>query len=299
MEVTHSARNYAALDGMRGYAAVLVSLTHFVGFYALGFRGLNVERATYVSVPHAVDALFLWLYLNMQSLYILLTISGFMVCRMVMRSSYRGYGHFLLARSVRIYPPLLFSLGFAVAELLGADPAHRRSRRAFRAVLHRLHPAGLHDGLPAARQDGLQRRRAATRVLDSPPGLPWQGVLFVLPPARAAHPRGLRRSRAAGRALVRSGWCRASNPAPRHLLGDGRGVGDPRFPRGGDDLFSLAAFQPLEGARFHRGRGFRTGIGLPGLSTAAPARDSPPATAFQPPPSAVRRPGLERGVKPP
>src|SRR5258706_2186788 len=115
MEVTHSARNYAALDGMRGYAAVLVSLTHFVGFYALGFRGLNVERATYVSVPHAVDALFLWLYLNMQSLYILLTISGFMVCRMVMRSSYRGYGHFLLARSVRIYPPLLFSLGFAVA----------------------------------------------------------------------------------------------------------------------------------------------------------------------------------------
>jgi peptidoglycan/LPS O-acetylase OafA/YrhL len=112
---TAATRNYAALDGIRGYAAVLVSVTHFTGFYAAGFRGLDVERATYASVPSATDAAYLWLYLSMQSLYILLTISGWMVCRMVMRPSYGGYRRFLASRALRIYPPLLFSLAFAVA----------------------------------------------------------------------------------------------------------------------------------------------------------------------------------------
>jgi peptidoglycan/LPS O-acetylase OafA/YrhL len=107
-------RNYAALDGIRGYAAVLVSVTHFTGFYAAGFRGWEVERATYATVPSITDAAYLWLYLSMHSLYILLTISGYMVCRMVMRPSYGGYRRFLAARALRIYPPLLFSLFFAL-----------------------------------------------------------------------------------------------------------------------------------------------------------------------------------------
>src|SRR5437588_11075701 len=108
-------KNYAALDGIRGYAAILVTLIHFAGFYANGFRQLNVAEATYMSVPSVTDGILLWLSLNLQSVYILLTISGYMVCRMVMRQSYAGYGRFIVARAARIYPLLLFSLAFAVA----------------------------------------------------------------------------------------------------------------------------------------------------------------------------------------
>ena len=110
-----SNKNYSALDGIRAYAAILVSLTHFVGAYGTGFRGMHMERLSYTTLATPLDGLFLWLFLNMHSVYILLTISGFMVCRMVMRPSYSGYWHFIAARGARIYPPLIFSLLFAAA----------------------------------------------------------------------------------------------------------------------------------------------------------------------------------------
>jgi exopolysaccharide production protein ExoZ len=110
-----SAKKYAALDGIRGYAAILVTLTHFVLAYTAGFRGLSLDRFNYASLPNSGDRIFLWLAMNMQSLYILLTISGFMVCRMVLRQTYPGYFRFLVGRSLRIYPPFIFSLLFALA----------------------------------------------------------------------------------------------------------------------------------------------------------------------------------------
>jgi exopolysaccharide production protein ExoZ len=111
-------KNYDALDGIRGYAVVLVSLTHFAAAYALSYRALTIEHATYLGLPNPTDKLFLWFYLSMQSLYILLTISGYMVCRMIMRPTYPGYARFILARGARIYPPLLFGLVFAVTIFL-------------------------------------------------------------------------------------------------------------------------------------------------------------------------------------
>jgi peptidoglycan/LPS O-acetylase OafA/YrhL len=114
MDAPASSKNYAALDGIRGYAVILVSLTHFTGLYVAAYRGFSLERVTYASLDTPTDRLYLWLFLGQQSLYILLTISGYMVCRMVVRPSYAGYLRFILARGARIYPPLLFGLLFAL-----------------------------------------------------------------------------------------------------------------------------------------------------------------------------------------
>ena len=105
----------------------MILVTHFVGFYAVAFRRLNVEQATYVALADATDRVLLWLYLNMQCLYILLAISGYMVCRMVVRPSYAGYKRFILARGARIYPPLLFGLKFSVAIYVSSGQPTDRS----------------------------------------------------------------------------------------------------------------------------------------------------------------------------
>jgi len=108
-------KSFSAIDGIRGFAAVLVTLTHFVGAYAAIFRHIDLQQANFGNTPGFFDKILLWLFLNMHSLDILFVVSGFMVCRMVLRPSYPGLAGFLWARCMRIYPPLLVSLLFAVA----------------------------------------------------------------------------------------------------------------------------------------------------------------------------------------
>jgi peptidoglycan/LPS O-acetylase OafA/YrhL len=98
-------RTSAALDGLRGFSAFVVLLSHFNQIFILPVVGLNGPIHLIPSVLSSYAVLFFFV------------LSGFVIASSVVRNinknSYFNSVDFLISRIARIYPPYLFALFFS------------------------------------------------------------------------------------------------------------------------------------------------------------------------------------------
>jgi peptidoglycan/LPS O-acetylase OafA/YrhL len=113
------ARRIVAMEGLRGYATLLVFFVHALVQYDLAFHGVNLgdiygQTAGSVWQTYPVrDALLLWLQKAHYGVDLFFLLSGFLIYRVVARH-HENYGRFLWKRVLRIYPAFLASLLVAV-----------------------------------------------------------------------------------------------------------------------------------------------------------------------------------------
>ncbi len=111
---TGSGRNNA-LDGLRGVAVLLTFLVHFNGLYLVSFRGGSPDVIPFAAWHDPFDKVLFWLYHSHHGVYIFFVLSGFLICRIVMRAGSFNYGTFLKRRVFRIYPAFLLALALCLA----------------------------------------------------------------------------------------------------------------------------------------------------------------------------------------
>lgn len=102
-----------ALDGLRGYAVVLVFFVHFAGGYLVR-RGGNPDVVPFTGWTGAFDKVLYWLYSSHHGVLLFFVLSGFLITRMVVDNPRFEYRHFLQRRIVRIYPAFLLAMALTV-----------------------------------------------------------------------------------------------------------------------------------------------------------------------------------------
>jgi exopolysaccharide production protein ExoZ len=102
---THSTR-LAALDGLRGYAVLLVFMVHFWGAYATSI-GVNVDTATF-SGGDWLTRIMMYLSRSHYGVDIFFVLSGLLIGMALQRPDLR-IRDFLLHRVARIYPAFLLA----------------------------------------------------------------------------------------------------------------------------------------------------------------------------------------------
>jgi peptidoglycan/LPS O-acetylase OafA/YrhL len=95
------------MDGLRGYAVLLVFCVHQFG-YAAQFVGRDLTAKT--SGFDAVDLVLLWLINSNYGVYLFFALSGFLIGRMLLAAKPPTYWTFIARRFARIYPAFLLSL---------------------------------------------------------------------------------------------------------------------------------------------------------------------------------------------
>ena len=95
------------LDGVRGYAVLLVFYVHQFG-YAANYLGRDLN-APLGNMDNA-DRFLLWLVNSNYGVYLFFVLSGFLIGRMLIAPSPLPYRTFIVRRFVRIYPAFLLSL---------------------------------------------------------------------------------------------------------------------------------------------------------------------------------------------
>jgi len=111
------------MEGIRGFAVLLVFFVHFAGAVAVGGLKIDVEHIAFQDAPGVWRKLITWLHFSHHGVHLFFLLSGFLICRMVIARDQFDYGRFLWRRVLRIYPAFLASLGLCVAWLvLGHAP---------------------------------------------------------------------------------------------------------------------------------------------------------------------------------
>ena len=110
-----TAERISAIDGLRGWAVLLVFLVHFFGSYAEVARHFNIDLVDDARGLGSADLLLYWLSYSHHGVQIFFCISGYVIARSFARQRpFRGAGPFLVRRLLRIYPAFLVSLAVAV-----------------------------------------------------------------------------------------------------------------------------------------------------------------------------------------
>ncbi len=121
-----AAGRYDALDGIRGFAVLLVFCVHAAGNVAGAVVGVNLATAHFTSLATAADRLLFWLYASHHGVFLFFVLSGFLIGRMWWPRATLPYATFAWRRTVRIYPAFLASfaasLAFAYASGTWAPP---------------------------------------------------------------------------------------------------------------------------------------------------------------------------------
>ena len=134
---------YVALDGLRGFAVLLVFCVHAAGNSAAVALNLDLERTSFTALHSASERLLFWLYRSHHGVFLFFVLSGFLIGRMWWRNTppeaalraasppggpsalgrpggarpVTSYARFAWRRTLRIYPAFLVSfvasLGFA------------------------------------------------------------------------------------------------------------------------------------------------------------------------------------------
>ena len=112
-------RHYAALDGVRGIAVLLVFCVHAAGNAAFVVLGADFERVRFAELPSVGGRVLFWLYASHHGVFLFFVLSGFLIGRMWWPNPVMDYAAFAWRRTLRIYPAFLLafagSLVFAYA----------------------------------------------------------------------------------------------------------------------------------------------------------------------------------------
>ena len=125
-----SGHHYAALDGLRGVAVLLVFCVHAAGNSAAVVLGVNFEQTRFALLPTVGERVLFWLYASHHGVFLFFVLSGFLIGRMWWPRLVMRYTTFAWRRTLRIYPAFLLafagSLVFAHASGTWQPPDVRR-----------------------------------------------------------------------------------------------------------------------------------------------------------------------------
>jgi exopolysaccharide production protein ExoZ len=107
----HRGGNYAALDGLRGFAVLLVFCVHAASNAAYAF--LDPNFSTFRSLSSNGERLLFWIYRSHHGVLLFFVLSGFLIGRMWWPKAVMPYPIFAWRRMLRIYPAFL--VAFAVS----------------------------------------------------------------------------------------------------------------------------------------------------------------------------------------
>jgi peptidoglycan/LPS O-acetylase OafA/YrhL len=99
----------SALDGVRGFAVLLVFFVHYCGGYLRIFRGSNANSTPLHDWPDAFDKTLYILFRSHQGVFLFFVLSGFLIARLVLSNDFDA-GSFAARRILRIYPAFLLAL---------------------------------------------------------------------------------------------------------------------------------------------------------------------------------------------
>jgi peptidoglycan/LPS O-acetylase OafA/YrhL len=100
---------FAALEGLRAYAAFLIFLVHYWDRYATRVLGVDLNTLRLSTVPDLGTGMVYWLFASHYGVDLFFFLSGFLICKILSRPSFE-YGRFLMLRFARIYPAFVLSL---------------------------------------------------------------------------------------------------------------------------------------------------------------------------------------------
>ena len=114
-------KRYVALDGLRGFAVLLVFCVHAAGNAASAFLGTNLDTTTFVA-PHTTgERLLFWLHRSHHGVFLFYVLSGFLIGKMWWPRQALAYRTFVLRRTRRIYPAFLLAFGASLLFAYGSD----------------------------------------------------------------------------------------------------------------------------------------------------------------------------------
>lgn len=117
---------FAPLDGLRGFAVLLVFCVHAAGNAAHVALGRDLGATRYGALAGGAEHALFWLFRSHHGVFVFFVLSGFLIARMWWPRPSHGYGTFAWRRTLRIYPAFLLafvaSLAFAHASGTWAPP---------------------------------------------------------------------------------------------------------------------------------------------------------------------------------
>lgn len=110
-----AAGRYAPLDGLRGFAVLLVFCVHAAGNAAAVGWHLDLERMHLGDAGDGASLLLFWLWRSHHGVFLFFVLSGFLIGRMWWPRAKLAYGAFAWRRTLRIYPAFLLSFVLSLA----------------------------------------------------------------------------------------------------------------------------------------------------------------------------------------
>ncbi len=106
---------FDALDGLRGFAVLLVFCVHAAGNVAGTVAGFDMANAHFATATSAGHRLLFWLYASHHGVFLFFVLSGFLIGRMWWPGPTQPYATFAWHRTLRIYPAFLLSFVASLA----------------------------------------------------------------------------------------------------------------------------------------------------------------------------------------
>jgi exopolysaccharide production protein ExoZ len=104
-----------ALDGVRGFAVLLVFCVHAAGNAAAVALGLDFDRMHFAAIDPIGARLLFWLHASHHGVFLFFVLSGFLIGRMWWPRPALPYATFAWRRTLRIYPAFLLSFAGSLA----------------------------------------------------------------------------------------------------------------------------------------------------------------------------------------
>lgn len=114
-------RRYVALDGLRGFAVLLVFCVHAAGNAASAFLGTNLDATTFTALHSTGLRLLFWLHRSHHGVFLFFVLSGFLIGKMWWPRQALAYRTFVARRTLRIYPAFLLAFVASLLFAYGSD----------------------------------------------------------------------------------------------------------------------------------------------------------------------------------
>jgi peptidoglycan/LPS O-acetylase OafA/YrhL len=102
-------RHVAALDGLRGFAVLLVFCVHAAGNAAAVVAGLDLGHESFLALATWPQRILFWLQRSHHGVFLFFVLSGYLIGRMWWPQPRLSYARFAWRRTLRIYPAFLLS----------------------------------------------------------------------------------------------------------------------------------------------------------------------------------------------